>query len=95
MKTKINRRTFISNAGRIAAFVSLAPIIKACETGSLYSNYIVDPELCTGCEECIAVCNYNSIILVNDDETAFITAEKCTKCGKCEDACPEDAISKL
>jgi heterodisulfide reductase subunit A-like polyferredoxin len=96
MDNKINRRAFISNAGKFAALVSIAPIIKACEKESEDLNYVVNGALCTGCEDCLDVCNYDSIKMIGEDaDIAFISTDKCAKCGKCESVCPAGAISQV
>jgi ferredoxin len=51
----------------------------------------VDPEKCTGCEDCIETCPVECISLV--DGKAFVTADDCTDCEACVDACPETAIA--
>ncbi len=50
----------------------------------------VDIEKCVGCGECVDVCTFGAIAVV--DEKAQIDQEICTLCGACVDACPEEAI---
>ncbi len=52
-------------------------------------SIIIDDELCTGCESCLASCPYGGIEVV--DGKARITKD-CNLCGACVDACPVDAI---
>jgi [FeFe] hydrogenase (group B1/B3) len=51
--------------------------------------------MCKGCvaHPCMQVCPKNAISRVNGK--AYIDESKCIKCGKCKNACPYDAISKL
>ncbi len=50
----------------------------------------VDPEKCTGCAICLAVCPVKGIKL--DGHIARVVASKCINCGLCCIACPEKAI---
>ncbi|NVM03846.1 MAG: electron transfer flavoprotein subunit alpha [Candidatus Helarchaeota archaeon] len=50
---------------------------------------IIDFELCTGCGNCISLCPYGGIKLVNDK--AQITSE-CSACGLCVEECPSKAV---
>ena len=51
----------------------------------------VNPEKCTGCGACVAVCPVEAIRLVND--IAVIDEEECVDCGACVTECPQDAIT--
>ena len=51
----------------------------------------IDPNACTGCEECADVCPADAI----EGKSGFIhmiDEFECTKCGKCIAACEEEAI---
>ncbi|MBN2089578.1 4Fe-4S binding protein [candidate division KSB1 bacterium] len=52
---------------------------------------VVDQEVCTGCQKCIAVCPEGAIEMRN--KKAFILAEKCTNCRTCISICPVSAIN--
>ncbi len=47
------------------------------------------PELCTGCGECVSICAFGAIKIVDGLATFN---ENCVLCGVCVDACPENAI---
>ena len=47
-------------------------------------------EECIGCKQCIKVCGFGAITMV--DGIAEIDTEKCTLCGACVSACPVNAI---
>jgi len=46
---------------------------------------------CIGCGKCVKTCEkFEAITLENN--LAYIDAEKCKMCRKCEEACPKGAI---
>ncbi len=51
----------------------------------------VDEDLCTGCEECMEVCIFKGMEMI--DEEARVNQDNCLGCGRCESICPNDAIS--
>ncbi len=51
---------------------------------------VVDTELCTGCGECLNLCQFQAIS-INDH--SIVNAVKCAGCGVCAHGCPEGAIS--
>lgn len=51
---------------------------KACQVG------------CIACQKCVKVCKFEAITV--DTNLAYIDAEKCKLCRKCEDECPQGAI---
>lgn len=50
----------------------------------------VDPETCTGCALCLAVCPAKAIYL--EGKVAVVNRDKCMDCGLCMVTCPEKAI---
>ena len=49
---------------------------------------------CIGCGKCVKVCEkFEAITLTNN--LAYIDAEKCKLCRKCEEACPKGAIHAI
>ncbi len=51
----------------------------------------VDPEACTACGECAAICQVAAVEV--EDETAVVNQELCLGCGLCATACPSEAMS--
>lgn len=54
----------------------------------------IDPDLCTGCEECLQRCFFGAITM-DSRETAAVNPEKCMGCGLCQVACPEEAVAMV
>ncbi|MDY6794030.1 MAG: 4Fe-4S dicluster domain-containing protein [Actinomycetota bacterium] len=50
----------------------------------------VDEDLCTGCEDCLEVCQMSAITV--DDDRATIDVGKCIGCGLCASHCPSGAV---
>ena len=66
---------------------------KKCTTNvcSAFMSIYIDPNTCTGCEDCTDVCPVDAI----EGKSGFIhmiDEFECTKCGKCIAACEEEAI---
>jgi UDP-glucose 4-epimerase len=51
----------------------------------------VDQETCTGCEDCMEVCVFAGMEMI--DEKAKVNQKRCLGCGRCASTCPNDAIS--
>ena len=62
---------------------------------------IINPDSCTGCEACIAVCPVDCIDKLPGPEhptlltTCIIDQPKCIGCWLCEKICPWDAITMV
>jgi len=50
-----------------------------------------DPERCTGCGVCLAVCPGGGLAL-EEGRATFSAPENCLYCGECELACPAGAV---
>ena len=51
----------------------------------------VDEDLCVGCEECLEVCVFNGMEMI--DNKAVVNQNSCLGCGRCETTCPNEAIT--
>ncbi len=52
----------------------------------------VDPEACTLCLSCVAVCPVGALLDGKDQPQLDFIEDRCVQCGLCERACPEQAI---
>jgi len=63
---------------------------------SRYEAYNEDPDLCTGCEDCVDRCPFDAIEMVEADdgtsEVASVSSEPCFGCGVCVVGCPSEAL---
>jgi Na+-translocating ferredoxin:NAD+ oxidoreductase subunit B len=50
----------------------------------------VDEDLCTGCEDCIAACQFDALSMA--DSLAMVDRERCVGCGVCVLRCATDAL---
>lgn len=70
---------------------------KSCPAGVCYKKaapYVILPDLCTGCTDCIDECDEMAI----EGKKGFIhmiDQDMCEQCGKCVEACDEDAIVQV
>ncbi|MEG0314768.1 MAG: 4Fe-4S binding protein [Erysipelotrichaceae bacterium] len=54
----------------------------------------IDKEKCTGCMSCMDVCEYDAII-IEEDNKPKICIEYCLNCGLCQSICCDDAIKVI
>ena len=52
--------------------------------------YEVNPTKCSGCGDCMEICSFDAIFMV--DNKAQIDETKCRECRQCLDVCPNGAI---
>lgn len=69
---------------------SLLVLLLACEGPTETTQLIVNTDDCTGCGECVEVCPYGAIEVINGD--AVIDPSLCHFCYRCVEQCPEGAI---
>ena len=68
--------------------------LSSCDP-SLDSSIVVDETKCLGysCRICEKVCTYDAIRLSGPNGIPVIDPNKCTSCGDCVNACPEQALT--
>ncbi|MHA1941813.1 MAG: 4Fe-4S dicluster domain-containing protein [Candidatus Hodarchaeales archaeon] len=54
---------------------------------------MVDPDVCSGCESCVARCHFGAIRFDRIKKKAFINMRQCYGCGLCETGCEFGAIN--
>jgi len=52
----------------------------------------VNPELCSGCRQCMRVCQFGAIAYSAANKKIFIDPLRCYGCGICRASCTKDAI---
>jgi ferredoxin len=55
----------------------------------------VDPDLCSGCKDCIKQCQFGAQFYSSLLGKVYIDPTRCFGCGVCRAACPTDAIQLL
>jgi Pyruvate/2-oxoacid:ferredoxin oxidoreductase delta subunit len=53
---------------------------------------VLNPDLCSGCRECMRVCQFGAISYSPSDKKARIDVKHCYGCGVCRALCKKDAI---
>lgn len=61
------------------------------ERSAKTSVIIIDGDKCIGCGQCISVCPFNALSLVNGK--AVLDEASCRNCRECIPACPTGAIT--
>ena len=56
------------------------------------STLSLDPDLCTGCEECISICPHLVFEMI-DRKAKIVDHDACMECGACANNCPSDAVT--
>ena len=56
---------------------------------------VVNPDICSGCGICVAVCPFGALSLVPTDDrfVSEVTVAQCKGCGTCGATCPSGAIT--
>jgi len=52
----------------------------------------VDPDACTGCRECLRMCQFGAITFSASNRKAVVDGRWCYGCGVCRAVCKKDAI---
>ena len=84
----------VSKMKKIILIFILAILFAGCDP-TLDSNIVVDETKCLGysCRMCEKVCTFDAIRLSGPDGVPIIDPNKCTSCGDCVNACPEQALT--
>lgn len=53
----------------------------------------IDPEKCTGCRQCMKVCQFGAIAFSAARKKAAVDVRRCYGCGICRASCERDAVS--
>ncbi len=53
----------------------------------------VDPDVCTGCKDCISQCQFGAQFYSSALGKVYIDPQRCFGCGVCRASCPADAIT--
>lgn len=61
---------------------------------------VIDKVLCSGCENCVNICPFNCLAIIEDEATETIKGvsslekkAKCVACGECSRICAQEAIT--
>jgi len=52
----------------------------------------IDRDLCTGCRQCMRLCQFGALMHSASLEKSFVDQRRCYGCGVCRSACPTGAI---
>ncbi|HEY7585103.1 MAG TPA: 4Fe-4S binding protein [Candidatus Deferrimicrobiaceae bacterium] len=55
----------------------------------------IDPEKCSGCRQCMKVCQFGAIGYSVSEKRSAVDARRCYGCGICRAACSREAMSLL
>jgi len=87
------RRTFVLPKSASRVDLRLPEWVNKPMRKSLNSFPLLNPERCTTCGECIAICPTNAISLHDKPRTGgIVDKDKCISCFCCQEVCPERAI---
>jgi len=53
----------------------------------------VEPDRCSGCRQCMRVCQFGAIAYSAANKKAVIDARRCYGCGICRSVCAKNAIN--
>lgn len=74
----------------LASVAAAVLLLLACEGPLSTTQLLVNTEACIGCGECVEVCPYNAVEVIDGD--AVIDPSLCHFCYRCVEQCPEGAI---
>lgn len=66
--------------------------VAALREGAPFGDIIVDPNACTLCMACVAICPVEALLDGGEMPQIRFVEASCVQCGLCRRACPENAI---
>ncbi len=75
-----------------AAAARASTILSKARIQSEATVSYVDPDVCRGCGQCVAVCAYGALELDSTKKIAVVRETVCQGCGACAATCPSKAI---
>lgn len=73
-----------------AALAFMQPVVETAVVHRLVPE--IDPESCTVCGLCAAICHFNALVVLSDKVLVF--KELCHSCGTCSYLCPHAVINE-
>lgn len=86
----------LCNCDYVTGCISMK-LIKEARPITFKAEYIADinTELCTGCGECVKICQFGAVSIDSKSKKARINLKKCQGCGVCRVVCKNGAIYLL
>jgi heterodisulfide reductase subunit A-like polyferredoxin len=75
-----------------AAAARASTILSKKQVQSEATISYIDPEVCRGCGQCVAICAYGALEVDPVKKIAVVTETVCQGCGACAATCPSKAI---
>jgi len=86
------RRLILQSVDYLYGQVPGARPLTALAEGAPFGEIIIDPNTCTLCMACVAVCPVKALYDGGEIPQIRFLEAHCVQCGLCRSACPENAI---